>query len=177
MLSWSWSYVHASALVYKLRFASEDVRASANIVYVNYAQGCKNTVTVDSNWLSDKFELPLFGQVVLEAGPKQSYICASCLQPVVMTIIFCCFDETETCVFCYKVASAVLGGQTVRFYLSPAGHDKPSAAAPCAAYMIKGVVDDAKAPPLLNVQIKQATVKFHVACLALQNDSCHVCLV
>ena len=66
-----------------------------------------------------------------------------------------------------KVASCDIGGQTIRFYLSPAGFEKPGHTAPCAAYLIKGVPDDSKIPPLLVAHTENAVVKFAVACLGL----------
>ena len=65
-------------LHYMTRFANDCTRKSMEIIYVNYAQGAKNTVTVDINRLDpNDFVLHVFGQVVLEAGPKQSHLCAS----------------------------------------------------------------------------------------------------
>ena len=64
-----------------------------------------------------------------------------------------------------EVASANLGGQDVQFYLSSANFDKPSAAAPCVGWMIKGLPDDSKTPPLLVTSVESKMVKFNVACI------------
>ncbi|CAE7444502.1 unnamed protein product [Symbiodinium sp. CCMP2592] len=52
-------------------------RTSMECLYINYAQGAKNAVTVDISQMDETFSVAMFGQVVLDAGPKHSHLLAS----------------------------------------------------------------------------------------------------
>ena len=81
------------------------------------------------------------------------------------------------CVVSCEVASANLAGHDVPFYLSSTNFDKPSAAAPCVGWMIKGIPDDSKTPSLLVASVKSEMVKFHVACICCMLTACYCMLV
>ena len=51
-------------------------------LYINYAQGAKNAVTADISQMDTTFKIAMFGQVVLDAGPKHSHLLASCTRTV-----------------------------------------------------------------------------------------------
>ena len=63
-----------------LRITGMDERQSLECLHISYTQGAKNAVSVDIDAMTKKFVIRLFGQVVLDAGPKSNHIMVSCSQ-------------------------------------------------------------------------------------------------
>ena len=74
------------------------------------------------------------------------------------------FSEATT-----EVATASFsGGKGMDFFMSPTGYDKNSSVAPCAAWMIRAIPDDAKTEAMLIPNTVDKDMKFTLACQGVQ---------
>ena len=143
-------------------------KTSMSAVTLDFTPGNKNAVSINSDdFFKEGFKIYLFGTVTMENGPK-ALEAGSELERFMKCVRVCVrvFIRLAS-----QVATATLGGQSVKLYLHQQGYDKLTSTIPCAAYLMKMIPDPETQKQAKNairsvlvVSSESKVLKFSVAC-------------